>query len=130
LQNTITPITTGKFEVAANHLEFVKPPHSRVAGGPLTYEIAMKNYRNQTVETNTDQLQFTLIPAPGQTTGGVLSQNVDTLVGGIATNSNNLISISTPGSYKLSVVDIPPSPTDPVAKSVTCNDFFKIFGSK
>jgi hypothetical protein len=125
---TIAPITSDPFQVVANHLKFVKQPLSTGVSVPLRYEIVMENYRNQTVTTSADQLQFTLIPSPGES-NGILASNVDTLIGGSAINANNMISISPAGTYQLSVVDVPPNPADAVAAGVTSVSF-KIKASK
>jgi hypothetical protein len=121
---TIHPVTTLSFNVAANHLRFHREPAAIAPGMALTYEIVLDDYRNRPVTSSTtDTLRFTLIPKSDET--GVLSGNTDTLQNGIATNSLTAFSIDQPGYYKLSVVDVPPSPTDPVATGVT-SVFFKI----
>ncbi len=126
---TIDPITSNSFKVVANHLQFVRQPASRAAGVSLVYEVALKDYRGKVITTNnTDQLKFTLIPSDAGS-GAVLTGGVDTLLGGIANDANNSLSIDTPGTYRLAVVDVPADPSAAVAAGVTSIPF-KIFGNK
>ncbi len=125
---TIDPITSKEFVIAANHLQFVKQPHTTEIGLPLSYEVVLKDYRGHTVTSGADTLQFTLTPKSGETTA-VLASNTDTLVNGIASNLGRGVSVNLPGSFQLSVVDVPADPAQAVADPVK-SAFFNIRGPK
>jgi hypothetical protein len=122
----IDPITSAPFEILANHLAFLpdKEPSTVIVNAPLHYAVALENYKHQVVTTNSsDQLLFTLktVPPGG---AGILSSGMDSLVAGVAENSGNVpLSIDTPGTYTLTVVDVPANPGDPVAESITSGHF-------
>jgi hypothetical protein len=102
----IDPITSDEFEVVGNQLVFVKSGGRALPNIPLNYKVEMQDYKHHLVTTAADQLMFTLNPLEGAT--GVLSGNADTLIGGIADNeSPNPLMINLPGSYTLTVSDVP-----------------------
>jgi hypothetical protein len=100
---------------------FTKRPADAAVGFPLHYEVTLKDDRDHTVMSNSDQIKFTLIPSPSGS--GVLASNVDTLASGIADNGNNLVSVSADGTYSLSVIDVPANPSDAPAAGATSKTF-------
>jgi hypothetical protein len=122
---TIAPLTSSPFKIVANHLAFSRQPIATIVNVALRYTVVMRDYRNHTVTDSADQLTFTLIPTSGGA-GAVLASGVDSLLAGVATNSSNMLSIDTPGTYKLMVVDVPPGPNDAVAQPITSMIPFKV----
>ncbi len=120
---TINPITSNPFKVVANHLVFKPEPRNTFVNVPLRYVVELEDYRNHVVTTNSDVLNFTLNTVAGGT-DAVLASSVDSLQSGIATNSATIpLAVDNPGTFTLTVVDVPANPIDPVAEQVTSRVF-------
>jgi len=123
---TTESATSKEFVVAANKLVFTKQPGPKTfVDTRLNYVVELRNYKNQIVTTSSDQLQFTLNPVEGGA-GAVLASNVDSLLAGIADDSNTSappLAINLPGTFTLSVIDVPPSPSDIAAKGALSKEF-------
>ncbi len=119
---TIAPLTSDPFKIVANHLAFSKQPIASIVNFALRYTVTVRDYRNHVVTNAADQLNFTLVPTTAGSSA-VLASGTDTLLAGVANNAFNMLSINTPGTFKLVVVDVPPNPNEPVAQAVTSHPF-------
>jgi len=115
-------VTSKEFQISADKLKFTKPVLATNVNIPLAYQVTLEDYKGEKVAGG-DKLQFNLITVSGGS-GAVLAGGADSLLGGVANNTGGIprLSINVPGTYKLAVIDVPPS-GEAVAKGAISGEF-------